>query len=572
VTPKTDKGKDVLAHQFNVLCEINREINYCLEVKPLLERIAESTARLLDADAVSVMMYDDREHVFKTFAGWKSWLSEEPAVVFSVDEGIVGKVAATRRAMLVENPAKSPDFKPGGDTRRPPIKSLMCVPLVSRVGNQEKLLGVINTSRRTLKDNQEREVFTTQDIQLFEKFADQVTAAIERSRVYEEIRRRTLQLQIINDFSRILASSLQKAESFRTALGFLADSMELSYAQLLVLAQGDVLFNFNTADDEELIPAAVRGLLTHNRIPEDAPPVLPDSRSRTALPLEDGGQGGYLYLESRQAFHFDEEPVRKVLETVRDQTHIALENFLLFREINESKQKLEHLNKMKNELISIVSHDFRNPLTVIHAYSELLLIRPDLDHDAKKEYLHSIFAQIGHLRRLADGALKITRIESGEMAYCREKVDMQKLEEAFAMRQMPHHRIRFVYDEGLPAMYTDFDRLMEIMDNLISNAVKYSPRGGDVIITGRSKGDFVEIQVADRGIGIASDQLNKLFEKYYRVHDEKTKNIQGTGLGLYICRKMVEELGGQIGVRSRLGAGSTFYFTMPVFAGQAEQP
>ncbi|MBN2430162.1 MAG: GAF domain-containing protein [Acidobacteria bacterium] len=566
---KTAAGKDVLARQFNVLCEINREINYCLEVKPLLERIAESTARLLDADAVSVMMYDDRENVFKTFAGWKSWASEEPAVVFSVDEGIVGKVAATRRAMLVENPEESPDFKPGGDSRMPPIKSLMCVPLISQAGEKEKLLGVINTSRRTLKDNQEREAFSIQDIQLFEKFADQVTAAIERSRVYEEVRRRTLQLQIINDFSRILASSLQKAEGFRAALVFLADKMDLSYAQLLVMVQDDILFNFNTADDEELIPAVVRGLLAHNRIPEKAPSVLRDSRCRTALPLEDGGsQGGYLYLESRQPFYFDEEPIRKVLETIRDQIHIALENFLLFREINESKQKLEHLNKMKNELISIVSHDFRNPLTVIHAYSELLLIRPDLDHDAKKEYLHSIFAQIGHLRRLADGALKITRLESGEMAYCREKVDMQKLEEAFAMRQMPHHRIRFVYDRDLPAMYSDFDRLMEIMDNLISNAIKYSPRGGDVIVTGRKKGEFVEIQVADRGIGIAPDQLNKLFEKYYRVHDAKTKNIQGTGLGLYICRKMVEELGGQIGVRSRLGSGSTFYFTMPVFADQ----
>jgi signal transduction histidine kinase len=573
VKTKAPSGKDVLARQFNVLCEINREINYCLEVKPLLERIAESTARLLDADAVSVMMYDERENVFKTFTGWKSWTSDEPAVVFSVNEGIVGKVAKTRRAMLVEDAHESPDFKPGADSKGPPIKSMMCVPLLSKAGDGEKLLGVINTSRRTLKDNLEREAFSVQDIRLFEKFADQVTAAIERSRIFEEVRRRTLQLQIVNDVSRILTSSLQKSGGFRTALGFLADKMDLNYAQLLVIRQEEMLFNFNTAGDKETIPPVVEALLAQGNIPDDAPHVLRNTRSRTALPLAEGQtEGGYLYLESRKPFFFNEEDNRKVLETIRDQIHISLENFLLFREINESKQKLEHLNKMKNELISIVSHDFRNPLTVIHAYSELLLIRPDLDHDAKKEYLHSIFAQIGHLRRLADGALKISRIDSGEMSYCREAVDMPKLEEAFSMRQLPHHRIRFIYDRDLPPMYTDFDRLLEIMDNLISNAIKYSPRGGDVTITARLKDEYIEIQVSDRGIGIATDQQDKLFQKYYRVHDEKTKNIQGTGLGLYICRKMVEELGGQIGVRSKLGTGSTFFFTMPMFEDQTERP
>jgi len=114
-------------------------------------------------------------------------------------------------------------------------------------------------------------------------------------------------------------------------------------------------------------------------------------------------------------------------------------------------------------------------------------------------------------------------------------------------------------------MWSDFDRLFEILDNLISNAVKYSPEGGDIVVQAKQKGEFMEIRVKDKGIGIAADQVGKLFQKYYRVYDEKTKHIRGTGLGLYICRKMVEELGGKIGVRSKPGAGATFYFTMPLY-------
>jgi len=555
-----------LVHQLDVLCEINREINSRLEMKPLLDSIAESTARLLDADAVSVMLYDERMHYFKTIAGWKSWSMDEPAVVFSDHEGIVGKVASTRQGMLVANASDSPDFKPTSASRGPTIKSLMCVPLIVKMEGEEKLLGVINTSRRHLTDKPEKDSFSQKDIQLFEKFSDQVTAAIERSHVFEEIRHRTLQLQIVNDISKILSSSLQKSKNFQKALTFLTDKLKLSFGQMLVMRQKELLFNFNTKNDKTFLPAPVSALISTGRISKKSRLVLSHSHSRSVYPLESGGmRSGYLYLESPDPFFFDDEDNVLVLETVRDQIMISLENFLLFQEIHQSKQKLENLNKMKNELISIVSHDFRNPLTVIHAYSELLLIRPNLDHETREEYLNSIFAQIGHLRRLADGALKISRIESGEMTYFREKIHFQSLVDKFAVKQLPHHRIRFVGAADLPPMWSDFDRLFEILDNLISNAVKYSPEGGDIVVQAKQKGEFMEIRVKDKGIGIAADQVGKLFQKYYRVYDEKTKHIRGTGLGLYICRKMVEELGGKIGVRSKPGAGATFYFTMPLY-------
>lgn len=555
-----------LSRQFDVLCEINRELNRRSELKPLLESIAENTARLLEADAVSVMLYDERTRNFRTFAGWKSWPSEESAVIFSANEGIIGQVAANGQGVLVNDPANTPGFimRPSQDL--PPIQSLMCVPLLAGTKGSPRLVGVINSSRRNVPDRPDREAFSLKDLELFTKFADQVTAAIERSEVFEQTRQRTLQLQIINEVMGVISTTLEKAEIFQSALETMVRRLELTYGQLLVGRNGDLAYNFNTLNQNGYVPDYLARRMAGEPASDSIPFARADSASRRCLAMEVTGQcAGYLYLESRDPFFFEDENNRRVVETIGDQFDIALENFRLFQEIRLSKQKLEDLNHTKNELISIVSHDFRSPLTVIHAYSELLMIHPDLDIETRKEYLHSIFEQIGHLRRLADGALKITRIESGEMIYSFEKVTFRSLAGKFSFRHSPNHRLLFQAEASLPAFRADADKLFEILDNLISNAIKYSPGGGDVVIRANQKGDFVEFQVRDHGIGIPANQIGHLFQKYYRVHDDKTKHIRGTGLGLYICRRMVEGHGGRIWVQSKPGRGSVFFFTLPVY-------
>ena len=550
-----------------MICEINREINARSELKPLLESIAENTARLLEADAVSVMLYDERTHNVRTLTGWKSWSSQESAVVFSAHEGIIGRVVSTLQGVRVADASRDPDFKPSSDTRLPPIRTLMCVPLVDRSSDPARLVGVINTSRREFPDRAWKGAFSENDLRVFEKFADQVTAAIQRSRVFEETRERTLQLQIINEVSGILSSSLAEIDIFQRALDHLAESLGLSYAQLVVLAGGEC------AEQLQHLPQA--------RIPAGAAllPGLagrrPGASRRTWPPTPAtaaccrwkpaGRKSATSTSRARLPYFFEEANNRRVMETIRDQFFIALENFQLFREISDSKKKLEELDRTKNELISIVSHDFRSPLTVIHAYSELLLLQPDMGSDTRREYLNSIFEQIGHLRRLADGLLKITRIESGEMKYLFDSISFATLAEKFGGRKLAKHILHFEYEADLPPLRADYDKLFEILDNLISNALKYSPAGGEIVVSALKKRNFIEIRVRDQGIGIAPEQVGNLFQKYHRIHNEKTKHIRGTGLGLYICKKMVEGHGGAIGVRSKFGQGSTFFFTIPVW-------
>ena len=555
-----------LAHQLNVLCEINREINSQSELRPLLASIAENSARLLAADAVSVMLLDERSRSFRTFAGWKSWESEEADVVFSQDEGIVGKVAARQEGVLVADTASSPDFKPNFNSSLPPITSMLCVPLMNRILGAPRLIGVINASRRRFPDRLAREGFSETDLKLFEKFSEQVTAAIERSRVYEETRHRTLQLQIINEISKVVTSSLEQGENFERAVGAMAGDLGLSFVQLIVYGGAEVVHNFNSRADARFRPPHLESILRRRKWGKSARFVDPSSRSRVLHSKEmAGGRTAHLYLESPDPFFFEDPNNRRVVETIQDQLFIALSNFLLFQEIADSKRKLEELDRMKNELISIVSHDFRSPLQVIHAYSELLLLHGDMVQETRREYLNHIFQQIGHLRRLSEGLLKITRIESGEMQYAFDRLPLSVLLDNLGHRNLPAHPLRVVLPPDLPPMRADYDKLFEVMDNLVSNAIKFSPSGGEITIRARHSGEFVEVQVRDRGIGIPPEQTGSLFQKYHRIHNEQTKHIRGTGLGLYICKKLIEGHGGRIWVRSRPGRGATFAFTIPVF-------
>lgn len=559
------QGYERLARQFDVLCEINREINSQSELKPLVEIIAENTARLLDADAVSVMLYDERHERFRTFAGWRSWTTDSGAVVFYATEGIIGKVAATLQGVRVADTARSPDFKPSADTSQPPIKSMLCVPLVDLAGTRPVLIGVINASRRLFPDRPSKEGFSEEDLSLFEKFAVQVTAAIQRSRVFEETRRRTLQLQIVNQIGTILGSSLERSDNFQRAMDLLARSFALSYAQLLIVGGEELKYNVNTRRNPDFIPPGLAGLLRRGKWNTRSRFVERESRAKYLFSLGQNPRSmTYLYVESGDALLFEDEHNRRVMETVLDQLSIALENYALFADVSESNRKMAELDRTKNELISIVSHDFRTPLTVIHAYSELLLLQPEMGTEDRREYLNSIFEQIGHLRRLAEGLLKITRIESGEMTYAFEPIDFAVLAEKIGSRRLPRHQIRFEVEAGLAPLNADYDKLFEVLDNLISNAIKFSPDGGEVVVRARRHKDGCAlIEVRDQGIGIPPEQLGNLFRKYSRVYNEQTKHIRGTGLGLYICKKLVEGHGGKISVRSKPGEGATFSFTIP---------
>jgi signal transduction histidine kinase len=228
---------------------------------------------------------------------------------------------------------------------------------------------------------------------------------------------------------------------------------------------------------------------------------------------------------------------------------------------------LEELSRLKSEFISIASHELRTPLTGILGFSELLTnndaVLPD---EERQRFQRLIFQQAEQLAALVDNLLDVSRIESGRVTLDPIPID---LEDALwpilesARQSAPSHTIVSVLEERW--VRADPDKIRQILANLISNAVKYSPEGGRVSVTARAEPgrDQVTISVADDGLGIPADQVERIFDRFQRVDQPATRGIRGTGLGLFIVRELVELHGGTIRVDSTVGRGSTFSVTLP---------
>ena len=237
-------------------------------------------------------------------------------------------------------------------------------------------------------------------------------------------------------------------------------------------------------------------------------------------------------------------------------------------ELHQSQARAEAsaaLNRAKDEMVSLVSHEMRTPLASIVGFTELLTTR-EVTPEQRKEYL-SVMLQEGHrLTALINDFLDLRRIESGHMTMSFAPADIgaliRRVVEVFGKSGGSEVTARLAND--LPLVRADSDSIFRVVANLLSNARKYSPNGGAIVVSAASVDGMVEISVQDEGLGIPPDALSHLFQKFYRIDTADRRAIRGTGLGLAISKNIVEAHGGTIGVRSAgPGQGSLFFFTLP---------
>ncbi len=272
--------------------------------------------------------------------------------------------------------------------------------------------------------------------------------------------------------------------------------------------------------------------------------------------------------------------VMGITQDVTEQKHAqrrlaeALERERLLR------QEAETASELRDQFISIASHELRTPLTSAVGYAELLnrrLIEGATVGPEERRMLGTIFKQTARLNRMIADLLDISRLEKGQLELDRQAVDLGAVVEAVVQEWRPtghRHRIELEVQpsngHGPVMVHGDAIRLHQVFQNLLQNAIKYSPYGGDVRVTVKRVGDRAQVTVADQGIGIPQEARGQLFQRFYRAPNSEAFHISGLGVGLYVVREIVRLHGGEIGFDSEEGRGTTFTVSLPLVSMAAQ--
>lgn len=243
---------------------------------------------------------------------------------------------------------------------------------------------------------------------------------------------------------------------------------------------------------------------------------------------------------------------------------------ILLRDVTEERE----LERRRDTFVSVASHELRTPMTTILGFSELLLSR-DPAPEVRRSWLSTIHQDSQYVTAIVDDMLNVARIQSGRMHLELESIDVLELAREVVEIEhdrSEHHRIDLLPSETIPIAVADRFKLQQVFTNLIENAIKYSPEGGSVAIEAHHEPalERVVVSVTDSGIGIAPEDVEHLFSTFHRIRRPETETIRGTGLGLYIVKALVELMGGEVWLRSRVNRGTSFYFSLPTRMPEAQ--
>jgi len=445
--------------------------------------------------------------------------------------------------------------------------------------------------------------FSDTQIELLKTFAAQAVIAIENVRLFKELQARTAELTrsvdeltALGEVSRAVSSTLDLDTVLATIVSRAVDLSGSDQGIVYEFDEGSQIFHARAAHritpaHLETVRAAqirlgqgaigragvIREPVQVADIQDEAQPVAPQvrellaregMRSLLAVPLvRDQRLLGGLVILRRERGAFAPEVVA-TLQTFAIQSVLAIQNARLFREIEDKSRQLEVASQHKSEFLANMSHELRTPLNAVIGFSEVLADRMFGDlNEKQEEYLKDIHDSGQHLLSLINDILDLSKVEAGRMEL--ELTDFNfpaALDNALTLvrERAGRHGIalRMNVDERLEQVRADERKIRQVVLNLLSNAIKFTPEGGRIEVRAGPVDGSVEVSVSDTGVGIAPEDQEAIFEEFRQV-GTAAKKVEGTGLGLALSRKFVELHGGRIWVRSQVGIGSTFTFTLP---------
>ncbi len=264
---------------------------------------------------------------------------------------------------------------------------------------------------------------------------------------------------------------------------------------------------------------------------------------------------------------------KDLLDRLTDIIGIAIDNSLLYNQVQAANERLKELDKLKDEFVSVASHELRTPMTAIKSYLWMALAgKGGSISEKQKFYLERAYSSVDRLIRLVNDMLNVSRIDSGRISIQLEAVNLATLVQEVFDDVLPRAQelgITLKKEEGqtVPQVVADSDKIKEVLFNLIGNSLKFTPKGGTISVSFVQKDNMIETRVNDTGTGVNPADIGKLFTKFSMISSSyiSDRPIVGTGLGLYICKSIIELHGGKIWAESQgLGKGTQFIFSLKV--------
>ena len=558
------------------------------DVQPVFAAVLSNALRLCEASFAAVFTFDGElvRNVAHLNASTQFAQFLGSGGVRPSRETTTRRCALERRTIHTADLMNDPEFSPPEAQRREKVRTSLSVPMF----RESTLVGVITLWRAEVKP------FTERQIALVETFAAQAAIAIEKVRLFNETREALEQQKASGEVLAAISSSIADTSPvFEKIL----ESCEHLFSGRIVginLVGEDGLLHvgaYHGAGRDTLLAlfpmpvdersgsgaAIVRRSVVH--YPDiDTGPEVPEGTRRACIatgqravvfaPMLWEGRGvGVIFVGRPTPGPFSDKDIA-LLRTFADQAAIAIQNARLFREIQQKSRELEIASQHKSEFLANMSHELRTPLNAIIGFSEVLLERMFGEINEKQDdYLKDIHSSGKHLLSLINDILDLSKVEAGRMELEPATFDVPTaIGNAMTLvrERAQRHGIALSLDvaDGVEEIVADERKFKQILLNLLTNAVKFTPDGGRVAVLARRAGDLLEVAVRDTGIGIAKDDQEAVFEEFRQVGRNYTNKQEGTGLGLALTRRFVELHGGTIRLESEPGRGSTFTFTIPL--------
>jgi signal transduction histidine kinase/DNA-binding response OmpR family regulator len=580
-----------------------REMN----MQAIYDLVGNRICELFDTQTVLIRTFDHRlgeEHWQYVIEKGNRLYSNPRPFNWANQQLIKNKQALLINENYIETAQK---FGGTGVSKGLPPKSALFVPMV---------VGDVVRGSVSLQNVEKENAFTESDLRLLTTLTNSMSVALENARLFDESNRllseakqRATELSTVNNISKALASQLNADDLIKMVGDQLKDLFRANIIYLALLNPKTKIINFPYQYGDNMAPLKLGEGLTSKIILNGEPLLINKdlqelrlqmgiqqigvpAASYLGVPIPVGEENiGVLSVQSTEHENRFNENDLRLLSTIASSVGVALNNATLFEDVKQAKMEAEasgkaaeKANEAKSAFLSTVSHELRTPLTSVLGFAKIIRKRleekifPIVDKKDPKtektiaqisENLHVVISEGERLTHLINDVLDLAKIEAGKMEWNQESVSMSEVAEraiAATTSLFDQKALKLIknIDADLPAITGDRDKLIQVIINLISNSVKFTDKGSVTCTVSQQKNEIV-VSISDTGIGIAPGDFGAVFEQFKQVGgDTLTDKPKGTGLGLPICKEIVEHHGGRIWLESEVGKGSTFSFALPI--------